>query len=896
MRTTLNTIYSMIGSNLNKITNEMWKINSQISSGKQMSKISDDPVNLISALGMRSTLAEIVQYKSNISFGGSMIAASEEALTGIKQLITNSKSQTLIAINDSQNPTTRTYVADEIHLYLEQAVTLANTRWDGKYVFGGYRTTGYTATEPTPFMLGYIDGYRINGASFPVLESMLSGTVGTTDLAAGDLLINGEDAGAVVLSAGTSFGLNMSGGDNLKTAINNIVWPPGTTPVTATLTTLYAGGAETASANPTDVSITLNGVTINYTTAGVTPAADAVTALNQYTGQTGVQAVLGDGTNGGAAGTVILTNAMAGDESAIDITALTETANPAGPPAAASGLAVGAHALGAASNTGRISLQSTEPFELSSTNYTDDTVLDLLGLGGGGVGAADEANDGLLVYGYRLAPGDLEINGISVDTITSDGVSDVFASSSAAAKAAAINSISQDWVNPGGQTVPGTGVTAEVTPVFRQAPVAASAGTIDSGDLLINGIDIFAALGPTAVVAGDADNVLLNAINAQQAATGVVATRTSAGNIGLKAIDGRNLHVQTTATGNSITHLNGAPPTGTADRVYSGKIQLLSDRTFMLESSLTSAYPPGGEEPGLAAIGLSGGSASTREATDVAADGKLSVLSIARLENNVRYAGDRDNDAEIKVGAKSAIEVAKNGEDAVSNTGAFQVLKEIEDYLRGQNFTFVSSIHAQDNIYVPLETLNDPEDPLEEKFQSGDFTITVTDHDVYPPLDVEMKIAVDITLDTPETIAQKINGIPGLTSSWDSSGHLHIDSSDPSRYTFNVGADNSNTLNALGINAAELQNQGLTKSLADLDNVLTSLSSQIADFGARANRITIQEQIYGNLELATKENLSEKEDTDLTEAILNLKALEVSYQAALSAAAKTMQLSLVDYL
>jgi flagellin-like hook-associated protein FlgL len=279
---------------------------------------------MVSALGMRSTLAEITQYQSNITFGGSMIAASEQALTSIKELVMKSKEKTLAGINDSQTFTTRTYIADEIHVYLEQAVTLANTRWDGKYVFGGYRTTGYTDTEPTPFMLGYIDGYRMNGNDFPIHDTMLSGTLGTTDLTAGDLLINGEDVGAVVLSAGTISGLNMTGAATLKTAINSIALPPGTTSVTATLTTLYAGGAETANSNPTDVSITINGVTISYTTTGVNPAADAVTALNQYTDQTGVHAELGDNLNGGAVGTVVLTNAMTGDESDITITALTE--------------------------------------------------------------------------------------------------------------------------------------------------------------------------------------------------------------------------------------------------------------------------------------------------------------------------------------------------------------------------------------------------------------------------------------------------------------------------------------------------------------------------------------------------------------------------------------------
>ncbi|OKY75678.1 MAG: hypothetical protein BM485_08145 [Desulfobulbaceae bacterium DB1] len=672
MRTTLNTIYNMIGTNLGKITTDMERINRQISSGMQMSKLSDNPVNMVSALGMRSTLAEISQYQTNISFGGSMISAAEQSLTGIKQLVMDSKNQTLIAANDSQTPSTRLYVADEVHVYLEQMVTLANTRWDGKYVFGGYRTTGYTELEPTPFMLGYIDGYRINGADLAPLD---------------------------------------------------------------------------------------------YVAAG-------------------------------------------------------------------------------------------PPLE------------------------------------YQLLPDDLVINGIPVTTINPDGLSDVYDIYSAAAKADAVNAISEDTVNALGETIPGTGVTASVVPAFRQATMGVSAGTMDAGDLIINGIDVFAALGPTTVTVQDTDNVMLNAINDVQAQTGIVATRDANGKLALKAVDGRNLHVETTVNGNDLTHLNDAA----ADKVYFGSIQLSADRTFVLESTLTPAYPPGGVEPAFSALGLSGGSLSTGEKNDIANDGKLSVHSLTRLDNNVRYTGDRDNDAKIKVGAKSTIEIAKNGEDAISNTDVFKVMKELENYLRGQNYTFVTGIHAEENRYATLEEINAGKDLLDEKFHDGNLSINVTDHDVYPPEEFNMLIPVDITKDTPYDIAVKLNGIPGLSASWDSSGHLRIESSDPNRYTFDVSEDSSNTLNVFGINANELQHQGLTKSLEDLDNVMSALSSQIADFGARANRITIQTQVYANLELANQENLSEKQDTDLTEAILNLKSKEVAYQAALAAAAKTMQLSLVDYL
>lgn len=74
------------------------------------------------------------------------------------------------------------------------------------------------------------------------------------------------------------------------------------------------------------------------------------------------------------------------------------------------------------------------------------------------------------------------------------------------------------------------------------------------------------------------------------------------------------------------------------------------------------------------------------------------------------------------------------------------------------------------------------------------------------------------------------------------------------------------------------------------------MTMRISDTGARANRITVQRQIFDNLEVTTRETLSDKEDTDMIEALMNLKSMEIAYQAALNAAAKTMQMSLMDFL
>lgn len=876
MRITMQSIHRNILGNLNKITTDMNRINKQISSGKQISTISEDPVNLVTALGLRTNLSSITTYRQNLSFGNSMIVAAESALTQMKELALRAKTLAIQQVNASITPENRANAAEEVRHLWEQAIFLANGQVMGKYVFAGYRTAGYTTVEPAPFIAGLVDGYRINGNTVPAINTSLTATIDTTppaDLAAGDLLINAADIGAVDLDSGLNNGLNMSGAFNLREAVNGAALAP---PVLAGLTTLYGGSAATAEGGNGGETLqqSVNGVDFEVIVPDGATANEVATltvaAVNAIAAQTGVSARVGDGTNGGAVDAVVLFNTLPGNETDIVVGPLTGVN-------ADTGLAAGTYSVGAGNNTGQISLSSEEAFTIT-TSSGDDTILDRLGLGGAGFGFANVAGDGVLRYGPSLEQDDLLINGIAVAASTADGLSSVYADASAAAKAKAINDLTDT-----------TGVRAEITPASHGGGGAVAPGTLGPGDLLINGVDIFA--GSTAISLEDEDNVLVDAINAKTADTGVIATRDSSGALRLTAVDGRNLQVRTSLNGADISRLNQPPYDAPADKVYFGTIQLTSDNQFFLETTPTAA----GHEPGLDAIGLGGGSAQTGEANDTDGDGTLQVVSIQKMDGNVRYAGDRDNDIAVKVSAYNALEITKNGKDAVMDTGIFSVLKAFEDALRGEKLSSVTGVHQATD---PNAILSSGDTGLEQEFKeiaNGRITITVTDHSYYPPRLVPMEIGVDVDNDSPAAVASRLNGIPGLTAAFDGNGQLKIETSDPARYTFTF-SDTSGFLEMAGITHEQMQIQAIDKSIADLDVLMDKLTAQISDFGARANRIMVQEQIYINIQLATSENLSEKEDTDLTQALMEMKAKDVAYQAALSAAAKTMQLSLVDFL
>jgi flagellar hook-associated protein 3 FlgL len=89
---------------------------------------------------------------------------------------------------------------------------------------------------------------------------------------------------------------------------------------------------------------------------------------------------------------------------------------------------------------------------------------------------------------------------------------------------------------------------------------------------------------------------------------------------------------------------------------------------------------------------------------------------------------------------------------------------------------------------------------------------------------------------------------------------------------------------------------GIQNAMGNLDNHFNHISTEISDIGSKMIRMEIKENIYQDLSITNTSRLGEIEDVDMAEAILELKSIEVAYQAALASSSQVMRLSLVDYL
>jgi flagellar hook-associated protein 3 FlgL len=89
---------------------------------------------------------------------------------------------------------------------------------------------------------------------------------------------------------------------------------------------------------------------------------------------------------------------------------------------------------------------------------------------------------------------------------------------------------------------------------------------------------------------------------------------------------------------------------------------------------------------------------------------------------------------------------------------------------------------------------------------------------------------------------------------------------------------------------------GINTQLGNLTTAENHLNNQIADIGARQNRAQVKENILSQLRLGLQERLSQVQDADIAEVIIQLNAKQMTYQAALAAAVRVNEMTLLNHM
>jgi flagellar hook-associated protein 3 FlgL len=111
-----------------KLTSQLEQTQIQISSGKRIQRMSDDPVSARRIATIGTTQASMTAWNTNINSGSALVAQADGVMKSVSNLMIRARELTLTAANDTTNPADRATIAAELGAIADEIDSLAATR------------------------------------------------------------------------------------------------------------------------------------------------------------------------------------------------------------------------------------------------------------------------------------------------------------------------------------------------------------------------------------------------------------------------------------------------------------------------------------------------------------------------------------------------------------------------------------------------------------------------------------------------------------------------------------------------------------------------------------------------------------------------------------------------
>ncbi|MFV1965562.1 MAG: hypothetical protein ACC628_09085 [Pirellulaceae bacterium] len=126
---------------------ELVRLQDQLSTGYRISVPSQDAPAALRAAAIQRLIEQKEQAKVNLATSESFVAATENALSGVSELLINVRANALAAVGTTNSQEQRDVLALEARRAAEQLVNVGNRQFRGRYLFAG------STTSVTPFEL-----------------------------------------------------------------------------------------------------------------------------------------------------------------------------------------------------------------------------------------------------------------------------------------------------------------------------------------------------------------------------------------------------------------------------------------------------------------------------------------------------------------------------------------------------------------------------------------------------------------------------------------------------------------------------------------------------------------------------------------------------------------------
>ncbi|MFQ5481652.1 MAG: flagellar hook-associated protein FlgL [Nitrospinaceae bacterium] len=210
--------------NIFRITEDLFRTNERIATGKRVNRLSDDPAAVRDGLTLRGSISQSEQFQRNIENNRVLSQTADTVLDSLGLNLIRARELGLQSLSGTNTPSTRAFSATELNALIEQSLDAANTKIKNQFLFSG------TAARVQPFLRAGTEIFYQGNTQQPQIEIAENQPVGlslpgsdmlATDLnpaVSGNTLLADLNGGAGV--AAGSFSITDRAGNNAVIAVS----------------------------------------------------------------------------------------------------------------------------------------------------------------------------------------------------------------------------------------------------------------------------------------------------------------------------------------------------------------------------------------------------------------------------------------------------------------------------------------------------------------------------------------------------------------------------------------------------------------------------------------------------------------------------------------------------
>ncbi len=135
---------SLLLQNIQRANSALATLQNQIATNQRFFLPSESPAAAIRSIVLQGTLERQGQMQANVSTARSLLSASESSLTVVSDALSEAKTFVLAGLGDTSSSEEKQALAAEVESLIQGVLNAANTKYQGRYLFGGSQSK----TEP----------------------------------------------------------------------------------------------------------------------------------------------------------------------------------------------------------------------------------------------------------------------------------------------------------------------------------------------------------------------------------------------------------------------------------------------------------------------------------------------------------------------------------------------------------------------------------------------------------------------------------------------------------------------------------------------------------------------------------------------------------------------------